>query len=49
VLSFDELFVGFGVEAEALHVEEGEGDVEFGGCGELLDSLLVHSLELDDE
>lgn len=44
VFGLDKLFVGFGVKVEALHVEESEGDVEFGGSREFLYSLFVHSL-----
>ena len=46
-LSHDKLLVGFGVELKSLHVEEGEGDVQFGATGEFLYPLLVHPLDLD--
>lgn len=49
VFSFHELFIGLCVEMEALHVEESKGDVELSGVGEFLDSLLIHTLQLDDQ
>lgn len=42
-----ELFVGLGVLVESFHVEESEGDVQFGAVGELFYPLLVHPLDLD--
>ncbi len=45
-LSHHELFVGSGVLVQALHVEEGEGDVQLGATRKLLDALPVHPFDL---
>lgn len=49
LLGHDELFVGLGLVVLPLHVEERERDMEFGAGGELLDALLVHPLDLQDQ